>query len=104
MLRRKKKADGHSSNGSFSYSRVESVMKSQGENEVITNSIDVDTDVKLGASWNANDKKIFEDQLESLQDQLIATMMENQKLGWSIFIDSSQISVLVSGLQRSKCS
>ena len=104
MLRRKKKVDGHSSNGSFSYSRVESVMKSQEENEVIANSIDVDTDDRLGATWNAEEKKIFEEQLESLQDQLIATVMENQKLGWCIFIHTSQISVLVSGLQWSKFS
>ena len=88
MLRRKhKKTDGHSSNGSFSYSRVESVdMRSsslQEENEVLASSIDVEADEKPAAhaSWSSDDKKIFEDQLETLQDQLIATMMENQKLG-----------------------
>ena len=86
MLRRKhKKTDNHSSNGSFSYSRVESSVRSdslQEENEVLSSSIDVDVDEKPAhASWNVDDKKIFEDQLEALQDQLIATMMENQKLG-----------------------
>lgn len=91
MLRRKhKKTDAHSNNGSFSYSRVQSAsMRSeslQEENEVLSSSIDVpdqDTDEKP-ALWSADEKKIFEDQLDALQDQLIATMMENQKLGWYI--------------------
>lgn len=94
MLRRKfKKSDNHSNDGSFSYSKVESAASSdstrdglQEENVVLSNSVDVDVDLdeKSGSSWSADDKKIFEDQLESLQEQLIASMMENQKLGWYI--------------------
>jgi len=85
MLRRKiKKNDSHSSNGSFSYSRVEASDSLQEKNVVLSNSVDLAEDDKL-ASWSAEEKKIFEDQLESLQEQLIATMMENQKLGLYIY-------------------
>ena len=98
MLRRKhKKTDAQSSNGSFSYSRVQSAdMRSQSlqeenevRDEVLSSSIDVDPDTDekpAAASWSAEEKKIFEDQLDALQDQLISTMMENQKLGWYTFI------------------
>lgn len=91
MLRRKfRKADAHPNNGSFSYSKVEGSMESDSlrdsqldESAVLASSLDVDVDAdeKTSTSWSADDKKVFEDQLESLQDQLIATMMENQKLG-----------------------
>lgn len=77
MLRRKHKRTDHLSNESFSYSRVESSTKPDSFQE---DSVDVD-DVDAGEKpWSADEKKIFEDQMESLQDQLIATIMENQKL------------------------
>ena len=68
----------------------------------MANSVDdVDAD-EQPSSWSSDDKKIFEDQLESLQDQLIATMMENQKLGLYTFIHTYTISL--STLQRNKFS
>ena len=75
------------------------------ESAILANSLDVDVDVdeKSSASWSTDDKKIFEDQLESLQDQLIATMMENQKLGLCIFLHTSQF-LFHTDLQLSKFS
>lgn len=92
MLRRKlRKSDNHPSSESFSYSRVESSTRSDSpqnrdaqNDNVLSNSVDIDE--KPAVSWSAEEKKIFEDQLESLQDQLIATMMENQKLGLCILV------------------
>ena len=116
MLRRKhKKTDGHSNNGSFSYSRVQSLdtrsESLQEENEAlnlsssIPNSTDVDPDTdEKPASWSADEKKIFEDQLDALQDQLIATMMENQKLGWYMHLYSHLVIFFPCLLQRSKFS
>lgn len=88
MLRRKlKKTNDHS--------RVEDSVRSssfQEESVVLSNDVDVDNTDGQPTSWNAEEKKIFEDQLEALQDQLIATMMENQKLGLSYLIDNSRFS------------
>ena len=102
MLRRKfKKADAHPNNGSFTYSKVESSMEPDSlrdnqldESAVLASSLDVDVDAdeKASSSWSSGDKKVFEDQLESLQDQLIATMMENQKLGLYFFYLNSHLS------------
>ena len=86
MLRRKTKKSDSQSNGSFSYSRVEASNSLQEESILLPNSVNVDVaEDDKPVSWSAEEKKIFEDQLESLQEQLIATMMDNQKLGVYIF-------------------
>lgn len=83
MLRRKfRKTDNNVTNGSFSYSKVEGAVSTKDSLQEGANNVEADIDVDERSSWSADEKKIFEDQLESLQDQLISSMMENQKLGW----------------------
>jgi len=65
----------------FSYSKLESTTKSDNISDSdITQSMSL-TESPTTSSWGEEEKKVFEDQLESLQDQLIAAVMQNQKLG-----------------------
>lgn len=85
MLRRKfRKTDNNVTNGSFSYSKVEGAVSTKDSLQEDASNVEADIDVDERSSWSADEKKIFEDQLESLQDQLIASMMENQKLAEQI--------------------
>ena len=68
----------------FSYNKLDGSVKSDGISDSdITQSMSL-TDSQATASWSSEEKKVFEDQLESLQDQLIASVMQNQKLGIAI--------------------
>jgi len=65
----------------FSYKNLEGSVKSDNISDSdITQSMSL-TDSQATASWNGEERKVFEDQMESLQDQLIAAIMQNQKLG-----------------------
>ncbi|XP_065909378.1 GRAM domain-containing protein 4-like [Dysidea avara] len=68
----------------FSYNKLDGSVKSDGISDSdITQSMSL-TDSQATASWSSEEKKVFEDQLESLQDQLIASVMQNQKLAEEI--------------------
>lgn len=77
----KKESHDKETGETFSYKNLEGSAKSDHISDSdITQSMSL-TDSQATASWSSEEKKVFEDQMESLQDQLIAAMMQNQKLG-----------------------
>ena len=77
----KKESHDKETGETFSYKNLEGSAKSDHISDSdITQSMSL-TDSQATASWSGDDKKVFEDQMESLQDQLIAAVLQNQKLG-----------------------